>query len=51
MILPELSVGLAVYVPLYRFTEDRIPLLIEQTLQATKEISRLLGYNYSEYGK
>jgi len=39
--------SLAIYVPLYRFTEDRIPFLIEKTLEATREISRLLGYNHS----
>lgn len=36
--------SLALYVPLYRFTDERMPGLVQKVLAATNEISKLLGY-------
>lgn len=40
--------SICLFIPLYRFSQERKPLLIELTLKATNDISKLLGYNKFE---
>ncbi|MGI6453597.1 MAG: IclR family transcriptional regulator [Syntrophomonadaceae bacterium] len=38
-----IAASIAIYIPLYRFVQERMPFLIERLLNATGEISKILG--------